>query len=50
MSQFSCGHSSDKTVSMVTESDEKLNVHVCNGCYDNHEENFKKFNFEVIPQ
>ena len=45
MSQFSCGHSSDKTLSIVADSDEKLSVNVCNGCYDNNKENFKKFNF-----
>ena len=50
MSQFSCGHSPDKTVSIVADSNEKISVNVCNGCYDNNKENFEKFNFEVIPQ
>lgn len=50
MSLFSCGHSPDKIVSIVTESNEKLNVNVCNGCYDDNKENFEKFHFEVITQ
>lgn len=50
MSQFSCGHSPDRIMSILNESNEKINVNVCNGCYDNHKENFKKFNFEVILQ
>lgn len=50
MSQFSCGHSPDMTASMVSDTNEILDVGVCNGCYDNHKENFEKFHFEVIPQ
>ena len=50
MNQFSCGHTPDKTVSIDTESNEKLNVKVCNGCYDNNKENFEKYHFEVIAQ
>jgi len=45
MSQFSCGHSPDRTVSINGES-EKIDVNLCNGCYDNHKEKFEKFNFD----
>ena len=49
MTKFSCGHSPDRTVSVKGES-EKIDVNVCNGCYDDHKENFEKFHFEVIAQ
>ena len=49
MSHFSCDHSPDKTVSINGES-EKIDVKICNNCYDNNKENFERFNFEVISQ
>ena len=50
LSQFSCGHSPDKTASIVSESDEMISVKVCNGCFDSNKENFDKFHFEVVTQ
>ena len=50
MSHFCCGHSPDKTASIVNDSNEKLSVSICNGCFDNNKENFEKFHFEVISQ
>ena len=50
MSQFSCGHPPDMTASMVSNSDEELDVNVCNSCYDVNKENFEKFHFGVITR
>lgn len=36
------------TTSMVTDSNEKLDVGVCNVCYDNNKENFEKYDFMVV--